>query len=153
MFEHGFRRFTEVVEILVTRDGLKEIHVKLKGYGYFADFRGGKHLIDAEYGVQVRFLVAGEGPTGGISDPVVLPDPVAVRISLGGMPVLCLSNLVEMKIASGMACPSRLRDLADVVELIKVLGLPKELAETLDPYVRKRYLELWDGIQASVPGS
>ncbi|MHC5542020.1 hypothetical protein ACYOEI_27690 [Singulisphaera rosea] len=152
MFEHGFRRFTEVVEILVARDDLKVIRAKLKECGYFTDFIGGKHLIDAEYGVRIRFLVTGEGPTGAPGEPVVLSHPVAARIRLGGMPVLCLSNLVEMKITSGMASPSRLRDLADVVELIKVLDLPQGFADSLDPYVRKRYTELWNGTQESPPG-
>src|SRR4051794_9744227 len=34
LFAHGFLRFTEDVDILVTRDGLKLIHEKLEGLGY-----------------------------------------------------------------------------------------------------------------------
>ena len=42
---------------------------------------------------------------------------------------------------------SRLKDLGDVVELIKVLKLPRDLGEQLDPSVRSEYFRLWDGAQ------
>ena len=34
-------------------------------------------------------------------------------------------------------------DLADVLELIRVLKLPAERADDLNPYVREKYLDLW----------
>ena len=34
LFQHGYRRFTEDVDILVTREGLREIHAGLDGLGY-----------------------------------------------------------------------------------------------------------------------
>ena len=42
MFQHGYRRFTEDVDLLVTREGLKEIHQKLEGLGYRRPFQGGR---------------------------------------------------------------------------------------------------------------
>src|SRR5437879_6717643 len=65
MFFHGYRRFTEDVDLLVTREGLKVIHEKLEGLGYVPPFAGSKHLRDAEHGVRVEFLVAGEYPGDG----------------------------------------------------------------------------------------
>src|SRR5262245_13186173 len=47
MFFHGFRRFTEDVDILVTRAGLEELHRKLEGLGYVPSFQGSKQLRDA----------------------------------------------------------------------------------------------------------
>src|SRR5208283_2469574 len=44
MFHHGYRRFTEDVDLLVTREGLKEIHQKLEGLGYRRPFQGSKNL-------------------------------------------------------------------------------------------------------------
>ena len=41
----------------------------------------------------------------------------------------------------------RLRDLADVQDLIAALRLPLELAEQLDPSVREKYREFWYAIQ------
>ena len=52
-----------------------------------------------------------------------------------------------MKLASGMTAPHRLQDLADVLRLVSVAHLPRELAQGLDPYVRDKYLELWGNAQ------
>jgi hypothetical protein len=45
-----------------------------------------------------------------------------------------------------------MKDLTDVIELIKILGLSSEFAEELNPYVREKYLELWRGIRESPIG-
>jgi hypothetical protein len=54
------------------------------------------------------------------------------------------SSLIELKLASGMTSPDRIKDIADAQELIKILGLGRGFAESLDPYVRQRFLELCD---------
>lgn len=46
---------------------------------------------------------------------------------------------------------TRLKDLADVVALIQIRHLPKEFAVQLHPYVREKFLELWQGIQDTPP--
>jgi hypothetical protein len=53
---------------------------------------------------------------------------------------------VELKLASGLTAPHRLRDLADVQELIRVRQLPRDLSESLNPFVRDKYLELWQAV-------
>jgi hypothetical protein len=55
---------------------------------------------------------------------------------------LSLAKVVELKLASGMSAPHRLRDLADVQELIKVRGLDESFASQLDESVRSAYLDL-----------
>lgn len=60
-----------------------------------------------------------------------------------------LTTLLELKLASGMTAPHRLRDLADVIELIRVNALEEKLAESLHPYVREKLSELWRAAQAS----
>jgi len=52
-----------------------------------------------------------------------------------------------LKLASGMTAPDRLKDLADVQELIKIRHLSREFAENLNPYVRAKYLELLEGVE------
>jgi hypothetical protein len=54
-----------------------------------------------------------------------------------------------MKLASGMSAAHRLKDLADVQELIRVLKLPREFTDRLNPYVRDKFEELWNTIQQS----
>jgi hypothetical protein len=149
---HGFRRLTVDVDILVNREGLQAIHQKLEGLGYVPPFAGSKNLRDAEYGVRIEFLIAGEFPGDGKPKPVAFPDPANVGVEIGGIRYLNLPSLVELKIASGMTNPGRLKDLADVQGLIKAIDLPSEFAQELNPYVRDKYLELWRGIQESPPG-
>jgi hypothetical protein len=70
MFFHGYRRFTEDVDLLVTPQGLAELHRKLEGLGYLPPFQGSKQLRDTENGVKVEFLVTGEYPGDGKPKPV-----------------------------------------------------------------------------------
>ena len=79
LFQHGYRRFTEDVDILVTREGLKEIHARLDGLGYLPPFPRSKNLRDTENGVRVEFLVAGDFPGDGKPKPLAFPDPTANR--------------------------------------------------------------------------
>src|SRR5947209_13322148 len=142
MFLHGFRRFTEDVDILVTREGLEEIHRQLEGLGYVPPFAGGKQLRDTETGVRIEFLVTGGYPGDGKPKPVSFPDPSQVAVEIEGVRCIELPRLIELKLASGTA-PGRLRDLGDVEQLIRTLRLPAEFAETLDPSVRDLYRTIW----------
>src|SRR4051812_38180479 len=62
LFFHGYRRFTEDVDILISRTALKTIHESLEGRGYLPLFAGSKNLRDADTGVRIEFLIAGEFP-------------------------------------------------------------------------------------------
>lgn len=57
--------------------------------------------------------------------------------------------MIELKLASGMTNAARLKDLADVQELIKVLKLPADFSGQLNAYVRDRYMELWNAVAAA----
>jgi hypothetical protein len=48
-----------------------------------------------------------------------------------------------------MTAPDRLRDLADVQELIKIKSLNADFAEQLNPYVRDKYRELWNAVASA----
>jgi hypothetical protein len=148
LFFHGFRRFTEDVDILVTREGLDRLHRELEGLGYVPLFPGSKSLRDVESGVRVEFLVSGDYPGDGKPKPVAFPDPEQASIEREGIRWLNLPTLVELKLASGLTAPGRLRDLADVQELIRLLGLPADFAGQLQPFVREKYAELWRSLHA-----
>jgi hypothetical protein len=141
MFQHGYRRFTEDVDILVTRDGLKTLHDKLVGLGYVPPFEGSKSLRDTETGVRVEFLVTGDYPGDGKPKPVAFPDPATVGVEVGGVRCISLPALVELKLTSGTAA-WRLKDLADVQEMIRVLGLSDDFADRLHPSVRDKFRDL-----------
>jgi hypothetical protein len=149
---HGFRRLTVDVDILVTREDLKAIHENLEGLGYVPPFTGSKNLRDAEHGVRVEFLIAGEFPGDGKPKPVAFPDPAKVGVDIKGIQYLGLPTLVELKIASGMTNPGRLKDLGDIQQLIQAANLAADFANELNPYVREKYLELWHGVKDSPVG-
>lgn len=148
LFQHGYRRFTEDVDILVNRDGLKLLHEKLEGLGYVPPFEGSKNLRDAETGVRIEFLVSGDFPGDGKPKPVAFPDPTTVAQVIDGVKCLRLETLIELKLTSGMA-PWRLKDLADVQEIIRVLTLPLNLADRLHPLVQDSYRQLWQQQQSA----
>ncbi len=153
LFKHGHRRFTEDVDILVSRDGLKTIHARLEGLGYVPPFASSKNLRDSEYGVRIEFLIAGEFPGDGKPKSVAFPQPEQASVIIDGIRVLSLPKLVELKLASGMTGGiHRMKDFVDVVALIEKRRLPAELAEELNPYVREKYLEFWQGVQEARPG-
>jgi hypothetical protein len=153
LFAHGHERFTNDVDILVSREGLNVIHARLDGLGYVPPFTGSKQLRDTEYGVRIEFLVAGEFPGDGKPKAVAFPQPEQASVIIEGIRFLSLPKFVELKLASGMTGGiHRMKDFTDVVALIEARRLPAELAEELNPYVRDKYLELWHGIQESPTG-
>jgi hypothetical protein len=147
LFFHGYRRFTEDVDLLVTADDLRRVHQHLAGLGYLPLFAGSKNLRDTASGVRIEFLITGEYPGDGRPKPVAFPDPETASVEIDGMRFLRLENLIELKLASGTA-PGRRRDLADVQELIRILRLPADYADRLDPSVRDLYRELWTEVQS-----
>jgi hypothetical protein len=140
--EHGYERLTVDVDLLVTPDGLKTIHEKLQGLGYLPPFAGSKHLKDTTTGVRIEFLITGQYPGDGKPKPVVFPDPAKEAVDIGGIKVLNLPKLVDLKLASGLSNERRARDIVDVQELIAALKLPRDFAEQLDPSVRDKFFDL-----------
>jgi hypothetical protein len=149
LFFHGVRRFTEDVDILVRREDLPEIHRRLEGLGYVPVVSGGKNLRDAESGVRIEFIVTGDYPGDGKPKPVAFPEPGKNFVEKDGVCWLTLPSLIELKLASGMSNPARLKDLADVQELIRILNLPFEYREQLNPFVREKFTELCRSVKTN----
>lgn len=148
LYAQGFQRFTKDVDLLVSPQGLNRIHAELEGLGYVRVFPGSKNLRDTHTRVNIEFLVEGQYPGDGKPKPVAFPDPRNVSVELNGIHYLNLPTLVELKLASGLSNPDRMKDLSDVQELIKAVELPRDLQLQLNPYVREKYLELWDAVKS-----
>jgi hypothetical protein len=147
---HRYVRMTDDVDVLVTGDGLERFHERCTGRRYVPTHPGARRAVrDVESGVRIKCLVTGEFPGDGTPKPVAFPDPATSADDMDGLRVLRLPRLVELKLASGMSAPHRLRDLADVQEIIKVRGLDAAFADQLDPSVRARYLELQRAVAAA----
>ena len=144
---HGYDRTTAVVDVLVSKEGLDAIHSSLDGLGYVPPFPGSRSLRDTNTGVRIEFVVSGAYPGDGKPKPIAFPQPDHVATDIDGINYVDLQTLVELKLASGMTNAGRLRDLADVQELIRVLQLPAECVNRLNLYVQDKFRELWTGVR------
>jgi hypothetical protein len=148
LMAYGYPRFTEDIDLVMTAEGLEKFHEELIGLGYVPAFQGSRKKLRAtREGVPVEVIISGEYPGDGKPKPVSFPVPSESSVELEGVRVVTLEKLLELKLASGMTAPDRLKDLADVQELIKIRGLDEGFAEGLDPYVRAQYLKLWAAVE------
>ncbi len=148
--QYGYRRFTEDIDLLLTKEGLEKFRNELVGKGYRPALEGAtKKFRTTEENVTVEIITAGEFPGDGKPKPVVFPNPNENQIEIDDIKTLTLEKLIELKLASGMTAPHRLKDLADVQELIKIKNLNADFAEKLDPFVREKYLELQKAVEDS----
>jgi hypothetical protein len=145
--EYGYQRTTVDVDVLLTREGLAAFKARALGRGYVEKFPGSRGMRDTEYGVDIDIVLTGGFPGDGKPKPITFPDPAATALRGATIALLPMTTLIELKLASGMTAPHRLRDLADVQELIRIQNLPRALADQLHEFVRDKYLELWETVQ------
>jgi hypothetical protein len=141
--EHGLKRLTVDVDILIRREDLDRFKADWLGRGYVDVRPGGKAVRDTINNVRIDFLLTGDFPGDGKPKPVAFPDPREAGVLGQRYRIVSLPRLIEMKLASGMTAPHRLQDLADVLRLIGAAELPRDFVTRLDPYVREKFEELW----------
>jgi hypothetical protein len=141
---YGLQRSTQDVDVLVgSVADLDRLHAGLVGRGFSRKSPESRHLRDDVTRVRIEFLVAGEYPGDGRPKPVRFPPPAAVsEPSPEGIQFVNLKTLIELKLASAKSAAHRIKDRADVLELIHLLSLPPEFADQLDPYVQQEFREL-----------
>ncbi|HEU0178751.1 MAG TPA: hypothetical protein VFV58_31190 [Blastocatellia bacterium] len=148
--QHGYQRFTVDIDLLLSKEGLEKFHEELVGRGYRPAFEGArKKFRSTDRNVPIEIITTGEYPGDGKPKPISFPDPKASLIVINGIKTVTLEMLINLKLASGMTDPGRLKDLADVQELIKIKRLNASFAEGLHPFVREKFLELLRGVEQS----
>src|SRR5437762_13401102 len=69
--QHGYRRFTEDIDILLTKEALERFHQELVGLGYRPAFEGSrKQFRSTEGNIRVEIVTTGEYPGDGLPKPV-----------------------------------------------------------------------------------
>jgi hypothetical protein len=149
--EYGHRRATVDVDVILRDEDLRSFKEKHLGRGYAERVAGTGKLLDTEYDVQIDVLSVGRFPGDGKPKPIAFPDPATTAVRGSRFALLPLPRFIELKLASGMTAPHRLHDLADVLDLVRSAALSVDLARELDPWVREKYLELWNAAQAEDP--
>lgn len=148
---HGYPRFTLDVDILLTTEGLQHFHERLVGRGYVAAFPGARKTFrEVESKIKIEVITSGEYPGDGLLKPVAFPAPVQHEFRSGDVDYVTLEKLVELKLASGMTAPHRMRDLADVQDLIIALNLPFDFTQKLDLSVHAEYERIWQAAQSGI---
>jgi hypothetical protein len=154
--EHGYKRVTENIDLVLTEEGLAKFNKELLGRGGLG-LEGYDQIIPCSSRrlrsfpgrVSIQVMTTGEYPGDGKPKPVSIPEPSRASIEIDGIQVVTFEKLIELKLASGMTAPDRLKDLADVQELIKIRALQKDFAVRLNPYVRDKFLELCASVEKS----
>ncbi len=141
--EHGYPRVTIDVDIVVP-DVLEAVEFLTASLtGPFYRVHGVDDRVeDRRNGVMIDLLPAGKVLQRGCKVPFPQPGKVAEQIQ-----IVTLEELVSLKLDSWAGSPARrLKDKADVNELILRRKLPRSLA--VAPAVRAHYLETWDALQS-----
>ena len=145
--QHGYKRFTEDIDLLMNAQGLQIFQDQLVGRGYRPAFTGAvKKFRETGQNVPVEIITTGEYPGDGKPKSVRFHDPGERYVVIDGVKTVDLPTLIELKLASGMTALSRLRDLADVQDLIRIKSLDETMAALLDASVRDKYLELYQAV-------
>jgi len=145
--EHGYHRVTLDVDLVVP-DILEAVEFLTADLsGPFARVAGCEDRVqDRRNGVFVDLLPAGKVLRRGCGVPFPEPTVVSEQPCF-----VSLEQLISLKLDSWANNPvRRLKDKADVVELIQARRLPRDL-NVADP-VRQHYLETWDALQAENVG-
>jgi hypothetical protein len=143
--EHGYPRVTTDVDLVVP-DVLEAVEFLTADLtGPFARVPGVEDRVEhRRSGVFVDLLPAGKVIKRGCQVPFPQPTKITSKIQ-----IVKLEELISLKLDSWANSPSkRLRDKADVTELILRRKLPRELA--VASAVQTLYLEIWDALQAEV---
>jgi hypothetical protein len=144
---------------VLTPEDLERFRERLEGRGYVAKFPGArfpgarKEFRAVSTNTLVEIITAGEYPGDGKPKPVRFPDPRDASAEIDGIKVASLETLIELKLASGMTAPHRLKDLADVQELIKARSLTEEFAVRLNQFVQEKFVELAKGARFDMEGA
>jgi len=151
LVEYGHRRVTIDVDLVMREEDLLTFKQRWLGKGYAERVPGTGKLLDTEHGVNIDVLSTGRFPGDDKPKPIAFPDPTTTALRGERFALLPMPRYVELKLASGMVAPHRGKDLVDVQALIKSAQLPREVALELHPWVRDKFLELWELAQASDP--
>ena len=141
--EHGYPRVTTDVDMVVP-DVLEAVEFLTANLsGPFARIAGRQDGVeDRRNNVTVDLLPAGRVLKQGCKVPFPQPTKPTEQLQ-----IVRLEDLISLKLDSWVNNPlKRLRDKADVTELILRRNLPRDLA--VSAAVRDLYIETWDALEA-----
>ena len=138
-FHHGYRCFTESIDVVVDPAGFRRIENQLSEFE--RPFATGRRFIDCATGVSVRFYLAGSKA----GEVVAFPPTDLISEIDDGIRFVNLPTLLTLKMATGLENSWPTREMADVQEIVKELCLTDSLANELHPAVRAEHVAVIGG--------
>lgn len=127
---HGYRRYTGDIDIY--SDDFWETHERLEEAGMLWDSERREHVID-----DVAIHMVGDDSLGG---------PPKRVSTIEGVRVIGLADLIRGKLTVGLSADRRAKDIADVLELIRIIPLKKDFAGRLPTKLRAPFKRLVDDV-------
>ena len=125
---HGCGRTTRDIDVYT--DDFWATHQKLESAGFLWNSERREHTAQ---GIPIHMV--GADQLGGVPNK---------QSTIKGVRVISLADLVRAKLTSGLESPRRAKDIADVLELIRVVPLKKDFAAKLPTRLRgtfKRFVD------------
>ena len=143
--QYGVSAITEDIDILVdVRDKEKMQNLPI---GYIRDVSNKKAKVFSlhEPKTKIEVIYTGE-EAGSTGSQIYYIDPKKISKKIKNVPFLTLENLIRYKLGSGLYGKGRLKDFADVIELIKANKLSISYADSFREDLRIKYVELWQSV-------
>src|ERR1043165_4139971 len=115
LYLHGYSRYTENLDIVLTNDGFQRFRKEMLGRGpwgvagYDSISETSKRVCSYPEMAIVKFTMVGEYPGDGKPKPVSIPHPSTASVEIRGLRVITMGKLIDLKLASGMTAPDRLK--------------------------------------------
>ncbi len=123
---HGYGRFAGDIDIYT--DDYNETHQYRLDAGFAWSSRRREHTID---GTPIHLV-----------GPDIFGEAPARTSTIRGVKVISLRDLIRAKLVSGLKSLTRAQDVADVVELVRVIPLDKSFAAKLPTSLRAPFKEI-----------
>lgn len=136
---HNYLRAGDDIDLLVSRETYPRIEEFLIGHGYSYRPGSDRRLYVELLAGKIPLDIYVEGDRRG--EGLQLPDPRGSRIKALGRWYASLPLLITLKIRSD--------DLRDVFEMIEANELGEDFADSLEPDVKKRFLEILRGLETT----
>jgi hypothetical protein len=133
---YGYERMTKDVDVLLTREGLRQFQRLLVPKYYQRRPGLQRRFIERKTQRGVDVLVTGFFPGSGKPGPIAYPDPTKVGQQIKRINFLGLPTLIQLKLAA-----RRYQDFADVVNLIAVHNLDESYLKRLHRSVHGDFVE------------
>ena len=139
--KYGYARMTEDIDLLVHKDDRSKI--KDLPIGYIRELSNGSAKVFSLHEPKTKIEIIYSGERAGDSRGIEYIDPSKISVEEDGIPYIDLKSLIMYKLCAGIY-GKRLKDFADVQELIVRNKLKRNFADKFRSDLKQKYIEIFD---------